>query len=201
MVARRPQRNWHASWWEWHLLMAFAFAFVYYSAHVQYAREGLLVQPVPRHLPPGDHRADPPRALRRPGGAGRGHAAAPGQRRRPVGRVVADLADRFELTEGQAEVLEQAAQALVAEREQIERLRALVAVGAEARVIVDERRLLERGVELTGQARITTRCGSGWSRASNGLPRSMRAGGWRRRERPATPSSRSTAAATHSGPR
>ena len=46
---------------------------------------GLLVQPVPRHLPPGDHPADPPRARRRPGGAGRGHGAAPGQRR-PAGR-------------------------------------------------------------------------------------------------------------------
>ena len=40
MVAVAVSRNWHASWWEWHLLMAFAFAFVYYSAHVQYAREG-----------------------------------------------------------------------------------------------------------------------------------------------------------------
>ncbi|HZA82616.1 MAG TPA: adenylate/guanylate cyclase domain-containing protein, partial [Actinomycetes bacterium] len=40
MVAVALARNWHASWWEWHLLMAFAFAFVYYSAHVQYAREG-----------------------------------------------------------------------------------------------------------------------------------------------------------------
>ena len=39
MVAVALARNWHASWWEWHLLMAF-FAFVYYSAHVQYAREG-----------------------------------------------------------------------------------------------------------------------------------------------------------------
>ena len=71
--------------------------------------------------------------------------ASMGNGARPIGRVVADLADRFDLTEGQAEVLEQAAQALVAEREQIERLRALVAVGAEARVIVDERQLLERG--------------------------------------------------------
>ena len=40
MIAVALARNWHASWWKWHLLMAFAFAFVYYSAHVQYAREG-----------------------------------------------------------------------------------------------------------------------------------------------------------------
>jgi hypothetical protein len=66
--------------------------------------------------------------------------------------VVAALAARFDLTEGQAQVLERAAEALVAEREQIRRLQAPVAVGAESRVIVDERELLERGVELTGQA-------------------------------------------------
>jgi class 3 adenylate cyclase len=65
---------------------------------------------------------------------------------------VAALADRFDLTEGQAQVLERAAEALVAEREQIRRLQALVAVGAESRVHVDEQDLLERGVELTGQA-------------------------------------------------
>ena len=86
MIAVALARNWHASWWEWHLLMAFAFAFVYYSAHVQYAREGSwsslfrgiylqeTIQQIRR-----EH-------ARRPGGAGRGHAAAPGQRR-PAGRA------------------------------------------------------------------------------------------------------------------
>ena len=66
--------------------------------------------------------------------------------------MVAALAARFDLTEGQAQVLERAAEALVAEREQIGRLQALVAVGAESRVIMDEHELLERGVELTGRA-------------------------------------------------
>jgi class 3 adenylate cyclase len=153
MVAVALSRNWHASWWEWHLLMAFAFAFVYYSAHVQYAREGSwsslfrgiylqeTIEQVRReHAVALEALVD---AMQHPQGDGAG---------RPVGRVVADLADRFDLTEGQAQVLERAAEALVAEREQIQRLRALVAVGAEARVIVDERRLLERGVALTGQA-------------------------------------------------
>ena len=144
MVAVALARNWHASWWEWHLLMAFAFAFVYYSAHVQYAR-GLLVQPVPRHLPPGDDPADPPRARAALEALVEAMQQPQGNGARPLGRVVADLADRFDLTEGQAQVLEQAAQALVAEREQIQRLRALVAVGAEAKVIMDERQLLERG--------------------------------------------------------
>ena len=152
MVAVALSRNWHASWWEWHLLMAFAFAFVYYSAHVQYAREGSWTS-----LFRGIYLQETIEQVRRE------HAVAlealveamqhpQGDGARPVGRVVADLADRFDLTEGQAQVLERAAEALVAEREQIRRLRALVAVGAEARVIVDERQLLERGVELTGRA-------------------------------------------------
>lgn len=153
MIAVAVARNWHASWWEWHLLMAVAFAFVYYSAHVQYAREGswsslfrgiylqeTITQIRREHTAALEALVE---AMQRPQGDGA---------ERPVGRVVADLAQRFDLTEGQASVLEQAAQALVAEREQIERLRALVAVGAEARVIVDERHLLERGVELTSQA-------------------------------------------------
>ena len=145
MVAVALARNWHASWWEWHLLMAFAFAFVYYSAHVQYAREGSWSS-----LFRGIYLQETIQQMRRE------HSAAlealveamqqpQGNGARPLGRVVADLADRFDLTEGQAQVLEQAAQALVAEREQIQRLRALVAVGAEAKVIVDERQLLERG--------------------------------------------------------
>jgi hypothetical protein len=131
MVAVALARNWHASWWEWHLLMAFAFAFVYYSAHVQYAREGSWSS-----LFRGIYLQETIQQIRREHGAAlealveamqhpQGDGAA-----RPVGRVVADLADRFDLTEGQAHVLEQAAEALVAEREQIQRLRALVAVGA-----------------------------------------------------------------------
>jgi class 3 adenylate cyclase len=98
---------------------------------------------------------------------------------RPLGRVVADLADRFDLTEGQGQVLEQAAQALVAEREQIERLRALVAVGAEARVILDERELLERGVELTGRALRHDALRVGLIEGEQLVfPVSMRAGAW-----------------------
>jgi adenylate cyclase len=181
MVAVALARNWHASWWEWHLLMAFAFAFVYYSAHVQYAREGSWTS-----LFRGIYLQETIEQLRREHTSalealveamqhpqGDGHAA------RPVGRVVADLADRFDLTEGQAQVLEQAAEALVAEREQIQRLRALVAVGAEAKVIMDERQLLERGVELTGQALRPDALRVGLVEGEQLVfPSSMRAEGW-----------------------
>ena len=152
LVAVSVTRSWHASWWEWHLLMAFGFAFVAYSAQVQYAREGswsslfrgIYLQETVEQLR-REHREALEAlvtAMQRQGGDGP----------QPVVRVVADLAARFDLTEGQAHVLEQAAEALVAEREQIRRLQALVAVGASSRVIVDERELLERGVELTGTA-------------------------------------------------
>jgi class 3 adenylate cyclase len=179
MIAVALARNWAVSWWEWHLLMAFAFAFVYYSAHVQYAREGSWSS-----LFHGIYLQETIGQIRRE------HAAAlealveamqqpQGNGARPLGRVVADLADRFDLTEGQAQVLEQAAQALVAEREQIERLRALVAVGAEARVIVDERHLLERGVELTGRALRPDALRVGLVEGEQLVfPSSMRAGGW-----------------------
>jgi class 3 adenylate cyclase len=178
MIAVALARNWAASWWEWHLLMAFAFAFVYYSAHVQYAREGSWTS-----LFRGIYLQETIEQMRRE------HTAAlealveamqaPDDGTRPLGRVVADLADRFDLTEGQAQVLEQAAQALVAEREQIQRLRALVAVGAEARVIVDERQLLERGVELTGQALRPDALRVGLVEGEQLVfPASMRAGGW-----------------------
>jgi class 3 adenylate cyclase len=184
MIAVALARNWHVSWWEWHLLMAFAFAFVYYSAHVQYAREGswsslfrgIYLQETIEQIR-REHTAALEalvEAMQRPQGDGA---------ERPVGRVVADLAERFDLTEGQASVLEQAAQALVAEREQIARLRALVAVGAEARVIVDERHLLERGVELTGQALRPDALRVGLVEGEQLVfPSSMRAEGWPERD-------------------
>ena len=180
MIAVALARNWHVSWWEWHLLMAFAFAFVYYSAHVQYIREGSWSS-----LFHGIYLRETIQQLRRE------HTAAlealvvamqqpaGDEAAQPIGRVVADLADRFDLTEGQAQVLQQAAQALVAEREQIQRLRALVAVGAEARVIVDERELLERGVELTGRALSPDSLRVGLVEGEELVfPASMRAGGW-----------------------
>jgi class 3 adenylate cyclase len=159
--------------------MAFAFAFVYYSAHVQYAREGSWTS-----LFRGIYLQETIQQIRREHGAAlealvEAMQAPQGDGARPVERVVADLADRFDLTEGQAQVLEQAAEALLAEREQIQRLRALVAVGAEARVIVDERQLLERGVELTGQALRPDALRVGLVEGEQLVfPSSMRAEGW-----------------------
>jgi class 3 adenylate cyclase len=153
MVAISLARSWHASWWEWHLLLLFAFAFVAYSVQVQYAREGsfsslfrgIYLQETLERL-----QREHTEALEALVTAMQEQAR--GGESQPIGPLVAALADRFDLTEGQAQVLRQAAEALLAEREQINRLHALVAVGAEARVITDERRLLARGVALSGQA-------------------------------------------------
>ena len=39
MIAIAAARNWHASWWEWHVLMAIAFGVVAFSARREYARQ------------------------------------------------------------------------------------------------------------------------------------------------------------------
>ena len=39
MVAIAAARNWHASWWEWHVLMAVAFGLVAFAARREYARQ------------------------------------------------------------------------------------------------------------------------------------------------------------------
>ncbi len=42
MVAVALSRNWHLSWWEWHLLMLFAFAAIALGARSEYQRSGSL---------------------------------------------------------------------------------------------------------------------------------------------------------------
>ncbi len=60
--------------------------------------------------------------------------------------ITSGLAVRFGLSEGQTAVLGRAAAALRADREQIERLDVLVAIGHESRVLLGERDLLARAV-------------------------------------------------------
>ena len=40
MIAIAFARNWHASWWEWHVLMALAFSLVALAARAEYRRRG-----------------------------------------------------------------------------------------------------------------------------------------------------------------
>ena len=153
MVAVLFARNWATSWWEWHVLMGVAFAFVAYSAHVEYSREGSsagLFQSISleRTL----------REIREEYGGALEAVVAAMQRRVetgaevPIRPLTSRLADRFGLGPGQVEVLEQAAEALAHEREQILRLGGLVAVGRETRVVLSESELLRRAVALAEEA-------------------------------------------------
>jgi class 3 adenylate cyclase len=153
MVAIVVARNWNASWWLWHIMMGISFGFVAYSAYVQYRREGSaagLFNSIYLEQTIAQIRAEYTTALEELVGAFRQQAesdAAP-----PVRLAAAHLRERFDLTEGQTEVLAQAAEALAAEREQLQRLEALVAIGQTSSVILDEHDLLQQSLALTTAA-------------------------------------------------
>src|SRR6266545_4568862 len=153
MVAIAFAPNWNASWWLWHILMGVGFGFVAFSAYVQYRREGSsagLFNSIYLEQTIAQIRAEYNTALEALVSAFRQQAesdAAP-----PIRLAAAHLRERFDLTEGQTEVLAQAAEALAAEREQLQRLEALVAIGQESSVILDERDLLQRSLALTTEA-------------------------------------------------
>ena len=147
MVAIAYARNWQTSWWEWHVLMLLAFAFVAYSAHQQYRKEGSrsgLFTGIALEQTLAQVRQDHSAALE-----ALVEAMEHGARTAPV---TARLADRFDLTERQVQVLERGAEALAHDREQIRRLGALVAIGREASVIRAEDELLAKATALVQQA-------------------------------------------------
>jgi class 3 adenylate cyclase len=123
LVATSESRSWHASWWEWHVLLLLAFGYVAYSAHVQYRREGrttalfgaLSLEETVRRL-----RDEYAAALERIVAAieDAGEAGRPIDTGALAGRLSAD----FGLTEGQAAVLARAAESLAAERREVRRL-------------------------------------------------------------------------------
>jgi len=123
MIALAEGRNWHASWWEWHLLLTIAFGFVAYSVNLQYQREGTLSS-IFRSI----SMDETVRRLREEYAAALDQlvdsieaAAATGEAA-PTQRVAADLSERFGLTEGQADVLVEAAEALAVERREVRKL-------------------------------------------------------------------------------
>ncbi|HEX6207938.1 MAG TPA: adenylate/guanylate cyclase domain-containing protein [Actinomycetota bacterium] len=151
LAAMPLARAWAASWWAWHVLMLAAFGFIAYSAHVQYRREGggtALFNAISLRETVRRIREEHAQALEELVEAMRAQAetGAPDA----VHPTAARLADRFGLTEGQVEVLERAAEALAGEREQTARLAALVALGRESRVMLDEEALLGRALDLSG---------------------------------------------------
>ncbi|XVV08199.1 adenylate/guanylate cyclase domain-containing protein [Actinoplanes sp. CA-131856] len=139
-VAMAAGRDWQASWWEWHLLMAAGFGYVAYSAWVQYRHEGAaagLFTAVGTEFTVRELKAEYGAAL---------EALVEAMRGGPRASAMAVVARRFELTEGQTAVLSRAADALAGERDQIRKLDALVAIGRDARVLVSDLDLLEGAV-------------------------------------------------------
>ncbi|MGH8986433.1 MAG: adenylate/guanylate cyclase domain-containing protein [Acidimicrobiia bacterium] len=138
--------NWHASWWEWHVLMTAAFAFVAYSALLQLLREGSgdnLFRSIALEQTVRAIRAEHAAALEALVDAMTTEASDA-----PVGRIAHELGREFGLTEGQTDVLEEAADALANERRQLQRLGAMVAMGESGSVTETESALLERTLVL-----------------------------------------------------
>jgi cytochrome bd-type quinol oxidase subunit 2 len=90
--------NWHASWWEWHVLMTAAFAFVAYSALLQLLREGSgdnLFRSIALEQTVRAIRAEHAAALEALVDAMTTEASDA-----PVGRIAHELGREFGLTEG-----------------------------------------------------------------------------------------------------
>jgi class 3 adenylate cyclase len=142
MVAVTLANKWHLSWWEWHILLTFAFGFVAYSAYVQYRREGTsagLFDAIGLEVTN--------RRVQAEYGAALEELVSALQERERTGQpgdtsLAARLADRFGLTERQTAVLDRAGSALATERERTRRLGALVEAGEQARVDLDDAELL-----------------------------------------------------------
>ncbi|MGE5826821.1 MAG: adenylate/guanylate cyclase domain-containing protein [Micromonosporaceae bacterium] len=147
MAAVILAKKWQLSWWEWHLLLTFAFGFVAYSAYVQYRREGSsagLFDAITLDQTARQIRAEYGAALEELVGALQEQERT-GVNTSPA--TAARLADRFGLTEGQTAVLDRAGAALAAERALSRRLAALVAVGERARVEQAEDEFLREVLE------------------------------------------------------
>ncbi|GAA3473432.1 adenylate/guanylate cyclase domain-containing protein [Nonomuraea roseola] len=144
MVAGMSQLNWHLSWWEWHILLTLAFVFVAYSAYLQFRREGSsagLFDSVALSATVEKIQAQYEQALEELVDHVRRGTKLPAVR----------LAGRFQLTEGQAAVLDRAGEALASERELSERLSALVDVGTQTKVRLAESDLLTGALERVRQ--------------------------------------------------
>jgi class 3 adenylate cyclase len=154
VAAMAVSRNWHLSWWEWHILMAAGFGLVAYSAHVQDRREGSaagLFDSVGTEATAARIRAEYGQALEQLVGVlDRADDLDEAAVRQRLAVATAGVASRFELTERQRDVLARAAQAMAAEREQLRHLDALVAVGRSARAIETEAELLQAAMSRIG---------------------------------------------------
>lgn len=140
--------SWQLTWWLWHVLMVIAFSYVAYSAYVTYRREGSssgLFDAIGSEQTLRRVRAEYSSALESLVAAVQRQEAGEISAREMT-LITSGLAHRFGLSEGQTAVLGRAAAALRDEREQIERLDTLVAVGHESRVVLSEQALLAASI-------------------------------------------------------
>jgi adenylate cyclase len=148
MVAVTLANKWHLSWWEWHVLLTFAFGFVAYSAYIQYSREGSsagIFDAIGLRATTQRIREEYETALEE-----LVTALQQGERTGQVDGLAPRVAERFNLTEGQVAVLDRAGAALAAERDLTRRLAALVDAGEQARVELAEEEMLR---EVLGRIR------------------------------------------------
>jgi adenylate cyclase len=145
MIAVVLADRWKLSWWEWHVILTFAYGFIAYSAYVEYRREGTTVG-----LFDGITLAETTRQIRAEYETALEELVTALQAQesgtRDAAPIAARLASRFGLTEKQAAVLDRAGGALAAERDTSGRLAALVAVGEQARVGADEAAFVREAV-------------------------------------------------------
>ena len=126
MVAVAIAPSWHASWWEWHLLMAAGFGLVAWAAFHQYRRERAptsLFDAVSLDQTAQRIREHYSQAVSALVEELRVHQQANDL---PAGLVAAEVAERYGLAGGQGQVLQQVAEAiarLVREQEQATRQR------------------------------------------------------------------------------
>jgi serine phosphatase RsbU (regulator of sigma subunit) len=126
MVAVAIAPSWHASWWEWHLLMAAGFGLVAWAAFSQYRRERAptsLFDAVSLDQTAQRIREHYSQAVSALVEELRVHQQANDL---PAGLVAAEVAERYGLAGGQGQVLRQVAEAiarLVREQEQATRQR------------------------------------------------------------------------------
>lgn len=146
-------RNWHLSWWLWHILMAAAFGFVAYSAYTQYRREGAssgIFDGIVSRETADILRHEYSSALETLTDTLE-RAAQTGTSDEELELIVAGLGSRFALTEGQTEVLGRAARALATERTQARRLGALAHIATETWVERNEDELLAEVITVVGE--------------------------------------------------
>ncbi|MFN8038488.1 MAG: adenylate/guanylate cyclase domain-containing protein [Acidimicrobiales bacterium] len=156
LIAAAYGRNWQLSWWAWHLLMAFSFAFVAYAAAVQRSRGGsatALFAAVSLRSTADRQRDRYGEALESTVAAMEAQAehTAPGDEA-AVEAAATRLGDELGLNDNQVDVLVRAAGALTRERDRVRRLDGLVAVGRSASVIVDDAALVDRALDEVARA-------------------------------------------------